>query len=321
MNSNMAGTVSRAPTGSTYHAGRRTPVRLAALTSVVLVSALLGACAVPHEPSDSGPSPAQLTPPSPATRDLLHLPPPKGRVVVAVYGFRDQTGQYKPAPDSSFSTSVTQGAATILVKALKDSGWFTPVERENLQNLLTERRIVRALHEGQGNNAANQYPALMPASILIDGGILAYESNVRTGGAGARFLGVGLSTQYRVDQVTVGLRSIDIRNGQILHSVSTTKTIYSYEIRPSVFKFVNFKELLEIEAGVTRNEPAQLSIKEAIEAAVIHLTVQGIKDRSWVLRNPQDWESPIIQRYLQEENNYVNGLDALPEGTPTSTTS
>ena len=231
------------------------PPRTHALMAALIASAAVTACAVPHEPSSAGPSPARLTPASPATRDLLQLPAPRGKVVAAVYGFRDQTGQYKPAPDSSFSTSVTQGAASILVKALKDSGWFTPVERENLQDLLTERRIVRALDEGKGNGTASSYPPLLPASIVIDGGILAYESNVRTGGAGARFLGVGLSTQYRVDQVTVGLRSIDIRNGQILHSVSTTKTIYSYEIRPSVFKFVNFKELLEIEAGITRMSP------------------------------------------------------------------
>lgn len=299
-----------------------TQSRLGAMASAVLTSVLVAACAVPQAPSSSGPSSAHLTPPSPATRDLLKLPPPKGKVVVAVYGFRDQTGQYKPAPDSSFSTSVTQGAASMLVKALKDSGWFTPVERENLQDLLTERRIVRALDDnGAANKAANTYPALLPASVLIDGGILAYESNVRTGGAGARFLGIGLSTQYRVDQVTVGLRSVDIRNGQILHSVSTTKTIYSYEIRPSVFKFVNFKELLEIEAGLTRNEPAQLSIKEAIEAAVVHLTVQGIKDRSWVLNDPKDWDSPVVQRYLQEESNYVNGLDKLPDNPPAASAS
>ena len=76
---------------------------------------------------------------------MLNLPEPKGKVAVAVYGFRDQTGQYKPSPDSSFSTAVTQGASSILVRALKLSGWFTPVERENLQNLLTERKIVRAI--------------------------------------------------------------------------------------------------------------------------------------------------------------------------------
>jgi len=99
-----------------------------------------------------------------------------------------------------------------------------------------------------------------------------------------------------------------------LQSVSTTKTIYSYEVQPSVFKFVDFKELLEIEFGVTRNEPAQLCVKEAIDAAVMHLTVQGLKDKTWALKNPQDWNSPLIQRYLQEESNYA----AIPP-EPTAT--
>ncbi len=278
----------------------------------MIVCGLLGACAVPGTPVPVTVA-ATLTPPTPSSHDLRKLPPPKGKVVVAVYGFRDQTGQYKPQPDSSFSTSVTQGAASMLVKALKESGWFTPVERESLQELLTERRIVRALDGSQSKDAPEiSIPALVPASVLIDGGIISYESNVRTGGLGARFLGVGLSTQYRMDQVTIGLRSVDIRTGQVLQTVSTTKTIYSYEVRPSVYKFVNFKDLLEIEAGVTGNEPAQLCVKEAIEAAVLHLTVQGLKDRNWVLKNESDWNLPIIQNYLQEETSYARHPIADP---------
>ncbi|MFC7517283.1 CsgG/HfaB family protein [Herbaspirillum sp. GCM10030257] len=255
---------------------------------------------------------AKLTPPTRVTRDLLRLPEPKGKVVAAVYGFRDQTGQYKPAPDSSFSTTVTQGAASMLVKALKDSGWFTPVERENLQNLLTERKIVRALETPQDKNLQINLPALVPATILIEGGIVAYETNVRTGGAGARYLGVGAKSQYRVDQVTVTLRTVDIRSGQILNAVSTTKTIYSYELSTGVFRFVNFKELLELEAGYTRNEPSQLCVKEAIEAGVAHLIVQGLQDKMWALKSEDDWHSPILQAYLKEKSEYLSQLDEVP---------
>lgn len=271
------------------------------LLTVLSLSATLAACAVPSMPSDINSS-AHLTPTSPATHDLLALPDPLQRLTVAVYGFRDQTGQYKPNPDSSFSTSVTQGAASLLIKALRDSKWFIPVERESLQELLTERRIVRALDGSQENGAQPSVyiPPLDPAEIMMDGGIIAYESNVRTGGAGARFLGIGLSTQYRVDQVTVNLRAVDVRTGNILQTVSTTKTIFSYEIRPSVYKFVNFKDLLEIEAGVTNNEPTQLSVKEAIESAVVHLVVQGMKEGQWKLKNEADWNSKIIQSYLQQ---------------------
>ncbi|RJF99444.1 CsgG/HfaB family protein [Noviherbaspirillum saxi] len=286
-------------------------VTWARMVSLFLLVAFLSGCASMQAPSNAVAN-AKLTPPTRVTRDLLRLPEPKGKVVAAVYGFRDQTGQYKPAPDSSFSTTVTQGAASMLVKALKDSGWFTPVERENLQNLLTERKIVRALETPQDKNPTINLPALVPATILIEGGIVAYETNVRTGGAGARYLGVGAKTQYRVDQVTVTLRTVDIRSGQILNSVSTTKTIYSYELSTGVFRFVNFKELLELEAGYTRNEPSQLCVKEAIEAGVAHLIVQGLQDKVWALKNDADWRSPVLQAYLKESSEYLSQLEDAP---------
>jgi len=276
--------------------------------------AALAACAVPSQPVEVA-NQARLTPASASTRDLFQLPKPAGQVVVAVYGFRDQTGQYKPSPDSSFSTSVTQGAASLLVKALKDSGWFIPVERESLQELLTERRIVRALDGSQGNAPPRVFiPSLTPASIMIDGGIVAYESNVRTGGLGAKFLGIGMSTLYRMDQVTISLRSIDIRSGRVMQTVSTTKTIFSYEVRPSVYKFVNYRDLLEIEAGVTNNEPAQLSVKEAIDAAVVHLVVQGMRDGSWNPKDSDAWNTPVVQRYLKEANGYAMTSTQSTEG-------
>jgi curli production assembly/transport component CsgG len=277
-----------------------------ALPAALALVCLLGGCAhVPSAVRDN----AQLTPDTAITRDLLALPPPKGKIAVAVYGIRDQTGQYKPAPDSSFSTAVTQGASSMLIRALQDSGWFIPVERENLQNLLTERKIVRALEMPQpAGTPAVQIPPLLAASVLIEGGIVAYESNVRTGGVGARFLGVGMSTQYRVDQVTVTLRTVDIRSGQILQSVSTTKTVYSYELHPSVFKFVNVKDLAEFEAGVTRNEPTQLCVNEAIEAAVVHLVAQGVRAGNWVPKDEAALSSPVLKRYLE-----AAGMQRVPE--------
>jgi curli production assembly/transport component CsgG len=261
----------------------------------VVASALtLAGCAAPVKTFDN----AALTPATQFTNDLAALPAPKGKMVAAVYGFRDQTGQYKPTPDSSFSSQVTQGAASILVDALRTSGWFVPVERENLQDLLTERKIVRALETpaDKGKPIA-AIGALTPASIVIEGGIVGYDENLRTGGLGVNYLGIGGDTQYRVDQVTIALRAVDIRNGQILNSVSTTKTVYSYELQAGVYKFVGYQNLLQVEAGVTYNEPAQLCVKEAIEAAVMYMIVQGISSGTWELKAPADWSSPIIQKY------------------------
>lgn len=266
----------------------------------LLVVLLLAACSSTVPPSNAK-SNARLTPSTDVTRALIQLPEPKAKIAVAVYGLRDQTGQYRPSPDSVYSTAVTQGAATMLVDALRDSGWYIPVEREGLQNLLTERRIVRAIESPTDKGkAVINLPNLMPASLIIEGGIIAYETNVRTGGKGANFLGIGANTQYRVDQVTVGLRSVDIRTGQVLNTVSVTKTIYSYQFNTNIYKFVSYQQLLQGETGFTTNEPAQLAVREAIESAVVHLTVQGVRERYLELKNEQDWNTPVIQTYLRE---------------------
>jgi curli production assembly/transport component CsgG len=94
---------------------------------------------------------------------------------------------------------------------------------------------------------------------------------------------------------------VDIRTGRILVSVSTTKSVHSYKLSADVFRFVAFKELLEIEAGYTRNEPAQLCVMSAIEAAVIHLIVQGVLGNHWTLRNPDDALSPLFRAYADAQ--------------------
>ena len=228
--------------------------------------------------------------------DLTGLPSPQGAIVAAVYDFRDQTGQYKPIPSSNFSTAVPQSGTALLAKALSDSNWFIPVEREGLQNLLTERKIVRAGLNGDGG----KLPQLNSAQILLEGGIVAYDTNLRTGGAGARYLGIGASTQFRVDTVTVNLRAVDIRSGRMLSNVTTTKSVLSLEVTAGVFKFIDAQELLEAEAGFTTNEPVSLSVAAAIESAVAHLIADGLWKGSWNLQQPADQNNPILLKYWME---------------------
>ena len=229
--------------------------------------------------------------------DLVSLPPPQGSMVAAVYDFRDQTGQYKPIPSSNFSTAVPQSGTAFLAQALNDSSWFIPVEREGLQNLLTERKIVRAGLNGD----AGKLPQLNSAQILMEGGIVAYDTNIKTGGAGARYLGIGASGQYRVDSITVNLRAVDIRSGRLLSSVTTTKSVVSIEITAGVFKFIDAQELLEAEAGYTSNEPVSLCIAAAIESAVVHLIADGIWKGSWSLLDQSSGvKNPTLQKYWLE---------------------
>lgn len=106
--------------------------------------------------------------------DLIRLPRPKGKILVSVYDFRDQTGQYKAQPNSNFSTAVSQGATSLLTMSLLDSRWFVPLEREGLQNLLTERKIIRAAQKkanGNGNSNGVDLSSLSSANVMIEGGI------------------------------------------------------------------------------------------------------------------------------------------------------
>lgn len=260
---------------------------------------VLQGCAV-REPMSADQETPTLTPRTSTYQDLLDLPRPRGPLVAAVYGFRDQTGQYKPSPASSFSTAVTQGAASMLVDAMQASGWFIVLEREGLQNVLTERKIIRASQAKPdvAPNIQSELPSLLAANIIMEGAIVAYETNVRSGGQGARYLGIGVSQEYRVDQVTVNLRAIDVRSGQVLSNVMTTKTIYSIGRSANVYKFIEFKELLEAEAGYTTNEPAQLCVLSAIEAAVAHLIAQGVDRRLWQTAENTPAAQAELAKYL-----------------------
>jgi curli production assembly/transport component CsgG len=218
--------------------------------------------------------------PTEAFKELKSLPKPRGAIPVSVYSFRDQTGQYKPQANvSSFSTAVTQGGTSILMQALSDSDWFLPVEREGLQNIITERKITRAA--SQANKIDEELPALTTAKIILEGGIISYDSNTVTGGFGAEYFGIGSSELYREDMISVYMRAIDVRTGQVLVSVATSKKVLSKEVRAGFFRYVSFKRLAEAEAGYTTNEPMHLCVKQTIEKAITELVQKGIDRRVW----------------------------------------
>jgi curli production assembly/transport component CsgG len=179
---------------------------------------------------------------------------------------------------------VTQGATSILLKALEDSKWFIPIERENIGNLLQERNLIRSTRQEYSKNPNPNEPQLTPllyAGVLLEGGIISYDSNIITGGFGARYFGTGGSVKYRQDRVTVYLRMVSTSNGKILKSVYVSKTILSQAIDESLFKYVSFKRLLEVETGYTTNEPVHMAVTEAIEKAVQSLVLEGIQDNIW----------------------------------------
>jgi curli production assembly/transport component CsgG len=238
-------------------------------------------------------------------KNLVLLPPPEKKMVVAAYQFADRTGQYKYSTTvATQSRAVTQGATSMLIKALEDSGWFIPIEREGLHRLLKEREIVNETRNQYKDKQGQSLPPLPPllyAGILLEGGIISYDTNIITGGFGAKYFGLGGDIEHRKDQVTIYLRAVSVQTGKVLKSVSTTKTIFSKEVRLGIFRYVSLKKLLEAETGLTTNEPPQMCVLEAIEKAVLSLIIEGVLDELWALKNPEDIKSPIIQSYLEEK--------------------
>jgi len=273
---------------------------------------MLSGCATVGEDGRStipSTSPYAEIPERTQTQNLLaEIPPPQRPIAIAVYGFTDQTGQFKQNENGqTLSRAVTQGGGSILAKALQDAGnrqWFTIVERESLRNLLNERQIIREMRErylGEKGVNPQALPAMLFAGVLLEGGIISYDTNTVTGGAGAAFLGIGAHTEYRQDTVTVYLRAVSVRTGEVLTTVTASKTIASKSLGASAFKFVAFKKLLEAEAGFTTNEPDHLAMQQAIEKAVYALVMEGVELKLWEFADPKaGW--PLLWRYKQERD-------------------
>ncbi len=220
---------------------------------------------------------------------LAQVKPPQRKVVVAVYDFYDLTGQRKSKGNLAlFSTAVSQGSGNWLIKALKDAGggtWFTVVERTFLDNLIQERQLIRNQRESYSKETQQKLRPLLYAGIILEGGIISYDSNIFTGGMGARYFGIGASTSWRKDQVTISLRAVSTQTGEVLLSVNTLKTILSIKAGIDTIKFLDMDtNALEIETGVTENEPVSYAVRAAIEQAVLVMIEEGVNTNLWSYR-------------------------------------
>jgi curli production assembly/transport component CsgG len=211
------------------------------------------------------------------------------QITIAVYNFPDRTGQRKPNPKfSQISTAVTQGPEAWVINALKAVGgsnpWFIVLERQGLDAIIKERQLIRStreLYDGE-SDVKNQLKPLKFAGLIVEGGIVGYDSNITSGGVGARYFGIGMSEQYRTDQVTVSIRIVAVQTGEIILTTSATKTIASYSSGGDVFRFLDMStKALEIETGVATNEPVNYAIRTTIEHAVHNLIYEGIDKGIW----------------------------------------
>jgi len=220
-------------------------------------------------------------------KELVKVPAPAGPpITVAVYSFKDMTGQRKPSNTLSlFSSAVTQGAETYLIKTLSEVGnrqWFTVVERVGLDNLLKERQMIKQTREIYDGEKAKMLPPLALAGVILEGGIVDYNSNTLTGGTGARWLGIGPYTQYTQDLVVINLRLVSVQSGEVLTSITIEKNLLSTAEGVTALRFFNTAtRAFELDSSQTFNEPGNYALRSAIEAGVIELIAQGERQGLW----------------------------------------
>ena len=246
-----------------------------------LVATALSGCATVHMEAAQE-EPVALKPKENLTTKIPELDGPA--ITIAVYGFQDKTGQMKPNDKLAvFSKAVTQGAEVFLIKSLQDSkNWFKVVERVGLDNLIKERQLIRNQREVYEGKDAKPLKPMTVAGVMIEGGIIGYDSNIRSGGNGARFLGIGGSQQYRVDEIVISLRLISVNSGEVLLTNAVSKTIYSTQHNVGMLRFIDAgTRALELENGQALNEPTTYAVRVAIEQAVYDMIVEGEKKGIW----------------------------------------
>ena len=279
------------------------------LTLCVLILSLAG-CAISQKVGllEEKPKPIK----NEMVKELDSIPPPaNGRLTVAVYNFSDKTGQRKATPGvASFSTAVTQGGDALLIRALQDVGhgqWFDVVERGNIDALTKERLIITQMRQAYEGKDAQKLMPLQFAGIIIEGAIIGYDSGLESGGTGYNFLGIGPTTQYSKDVITISLRAISVNTGKILATTAVTKTVYSTADAIAIFKSVDpgsigsiitqvgapntgsqsaIAGIFQFESGITINEATTIALKAAVESAVVELIKEGERKGIWEYRYP-----------------------------------
>jgi curli production assembly/transport component CsgG len=239
-------------------------------------------------------------------------------IAIAVYGFTDKTGQMKPNDKLAvFSKAVTQGAEVFLIKSLQDSkNWFKVVERVGLDNLIKERQLIRNQREVYEGKDARPLKPMTVAGVMIEGGIIGYDSNIRSGGNGARFLGIGGSQQYRVDEITISMRLISVNSGEVLITTAVSKTIFSTQHNVGVLRFVDAgTKALELENGQALNEPTTYAVRVAIEQAVYDMIVEGEKKGIWRFKKPAAAARPEGVK-VEEKKDVVVQTQPISETKP-----
>jgi curli production assembly/transport component CsgG len=124
---------------------------------------------------------------------------------------------------------------------------------------------------------------------------------------GMSVFGIGASTQYQSDTVTINLRTVSVSTGEILTNVTVTKTVLSYMDKLTVMRWFNSgTDTLESELGGSINESVNKAVDVAIQAAVVQTINDGAKKGHWSFKDetvsqPKEKNDELVQNNTKTE--------------------
>ena len=142
--------------------------------------------------------------------ELPLLPPLVGpKKTVAVMDFENKAG-------AASEFRIGSGMAEMLTTSLINSGRFIVVERQAIQDVLTEQDFGASGRTTQ--EAAAKFGRVLNAQILVRGAVTEFAQRTSGGGQGFRYKGISLGMSGGKAHVAVNIRLYDSTTGQVLDS-------------------------------------------------------------------------------------------------------
>ena len=187
---------------------------------------------------------------------------------IAVAGFEN-----KVEPWWSWHWNLGEGMSDMLVSALVDTGRFTVLEREALQDILEEQKLAE---EGKVSaQTAAQAGKLLGAQILIRGAITEFSHKKSGTGGQIKIKGFTIGGTKEVAHVAVDVRMYDTTSGEVL----TSKPVEGGAETRALKVGVVYKDLA-FGAGGFEKTPLGKATREVINEAV-ELIISEMKKIPW----------------------------------------
>jgi len=187
---------------------------------------------------------------------------------IAVAGFEN-----KVEPWWRWHWDIGEGMSDMLVSALVETGRFTVLEREALQDILEEQRLAE---EGRVSaQTAAQAGKLLGAQILIRGAITEFSHKKSGTGGQIKIKGFTIGGTKEVAHVAVDVRMYDTTSGEVL----TSKPVEGGAETRALKVGVVYKDLA-FGAGGFEKTPLGKATREVIKEAV-ELIISEMKKIPW----------------------------------------